>query len=94
MWHSSLTLLFVYYLTALSVAVAEQEKQFIMKKYLLLLMAMFSCGMFAQKNIAIAEQVGGVYIFNDCTPLGQYEVLGDVLLVEIVVLHLLLCLMV
>ncbi|MEE1254126.1 MAG: hypothetical protein UHJ11_03630 [Paludibacteraceae bacterium] len=60
-------------------AVAEQEKQFIiMKKNLLLLMAMFSCGMFAQKNIAIAEQVGGVYIFNDCTPLGQYEVLGDI----------------
>ena len=28
--------------------------------------------------MATAEQVGGVYIFNDCTPLGQYEVLGDV----------------
>lgn len=42
MWHSSLTLLFVYYLTALSVAVAEQEKQFIiiMKKFSKILFAM------------------------------------------------------
>lgn len=48
------------------------------KNLLLLLMAAFSCGIFAQKNLAVAEQVGGVYIFNDCTPLGQYEVLGDV----------------
>ena len=49
-----------------------------MKKYLLLLLILLSCNLFAQKNIAIAEQVGGVYVFNDCTPLGQYEVLGDV----------------
>lgn len=41
-------------------------------------MTLFSCSIFAQKNLANAEQVGGVYIFNDCTPLGQYEVLGDV----------------
>ena len=41
-WHSSLTLLFVYYLTALPVAVAEQEKQFIiiMKKFSKILFAM------------------------------------------------------
>jgi hypothetical protein len=42
-WHSSLTLLFVYYLTALSVAVAEQEKQFIiMKKSIFILTALFA----------------------------------------------------
>ena len=42
-WHSSLTLLFVYYLTALSVAVAEQEKQFIiMKKSIFILAALFA----------------------------------------------------
>ena len=49
-----------------------------MKKNLLLLMMVLSCSLFAQKNLATAEQVGGVYIFNDCTPLGQYEVLGDI----------------
>lgn len=37
-----------------------------------------SCHIYAQKNMANAEQVGGVYIFNDSSPLGQYEVLGDV----------------
>ena len=51
---------------------------FIMKKNLLLLMVFLSCSIFAQQNIATAEQVGGVYIFNDCVPLGQYEVLGDI----------------
>lgn len=28
--------------------------------------------------LARAEIIGGVYVFTDCTPLGQYEVLGDV----------------
>ena len=49
-----------------------------MKRYILLLLVVLSCNLFAQKNVAIAEQIGGVYIFTDCTPLGQYEVLGDV----------------
>ena len=49
-----------------------------MKKYILLLQILLSCNLLAQKNLAIADQVGGVYIFNDCTPLGKYEVLGDV----------------
>lgn len=49
-----------------------------MKKHILLLLILLSGNLFAQKNLAIAEQIGGVYIFNDCTPLGQYELLGDV----------------
>ena len=49
-----------------------------MKRHILLLLILLSCNLFAQKNLAIAEQIGGVYIFNDCTPLGQYEVIGDV----------------
>lgn len=49
-----------------------------MKKNLLLLIALFSCSIFAQQNLATAEQIGGVYVFNDCVPLGQYEILGDI----------------
>ena len=49
-----------------------------MNKDIFLLLTLLSCNLFAQKDLAIAELVGGVYIFNDCTPLGQYEVLGDV----------------
>ena len=49
-----------------------------MKNFLVWLLILLSGSVFAQNNIAIAEQIGGVCIFNDCTPLGQYEVLGDV----------------
>lgn len=49
-----------------------------MKKQILFLTIFMSCNLFAQKNVAIADQIGGVYIFTDSTPLGQYEVLGDV----------------
>ena len=30
------------------------------------------------KDYAIVDSYGGVYVFNDCTPVDQYEVLGDV----------------
>lgn len=48
-------------------------------KLLLLIMAtIVVCDVSAQKNFAVAEQVSGVYIFNDCTPIGKYKVLGDI----------------
>ncbi len=47
-------------------------------KILVLLVALISCNLYAQQDIAIADQIGGVSIFTDCTPLGRYEVLGDI----------------
>lgn len=41
-------------------------------------MLFFACNVSVQKNLAKAEQVSGVYIFTDCTPMGKYKVLGDV----------------
>ena len=32
----------------------------------------------AQKNVGKVEVVSGVYIFTDCTPIADYEVLGEV----------------
>ena len=50
-----------------------------MKKFFSLLAMILIAGMsFAQNNLAKAEVYGGVYVFMDCTPVSEYEVLGEV----------------
>ena len=54
-WHSSLTLLFVYYLTALPVAVAEQLKQFIIMKKTIFILAALLATTFANAQITLEK---------------------------------------
>ena len=63
-WHSSLTLLFVYYLTALSVAVAEQEKQFIIMKKSIFILAALLAATFANAQITLEKTLDGFYTIS------------------------------
>lgn len=48
------------------------------KTFFLIIVIMMSLSLFAQKNLAIVSEVGGVAIFSYCMPTSKYEVLGEI----------------
>lgn len=72
--HSSLTLLFVYYLTALPVAVAEQGKQFIiMKRSIFIFATLFSVAVYSQTYIDLGLPSGTQWKTENEMGLYSYE---------------------
>lgn len=52
-----------------------------MKSLVTLLIAFIAISVndfYSQNNIAIVNKISGFYIFNDCQPLAEYEVVGEV----------------
>jgi hypothetical protein len=49
-------------------------------KYLILpfLLLTFTNNVFCQNNIAVVNKIQGFYIFNDCLPLSDYDVIGEI----------------
>ena len=61
----------------------ENFKHLISKMSIIASIALFTCLYIAWKNptdksLAKVRQVQGMYIFADCTPAGEYEVIGTV----------------
>ncbi|MBU3743912.1 MAG: hypothetical protein FGM61_05095, partial [Sediminibacterium sp.] len=49
-------------------------------KYLILLFLLLivTNNIFCQNNIAVVNKIQGFYIFNDCLPLSDYDVIGEI----------------
>lgn len=50
-----------------------------MKYILLSIFILFFCSFsYCQNNIAVVNKINGFYIFNDCLPISEYDVIGEV----------------
>lgn len=49
-----------------------------MKNTTILFFLSISLSIFSQQNLAIVENVNGVYVFTDCEPVAKYEIIGHI----------------